>query len=250
METKLRQNLPQLRRGRLAERNPNPLADNLGEIEQTRIAVFQKFQNFGGGQGAVLLPVRAAQAKGKNDFNRETGELREMRSASRSGSRGTEKQSGTAGGREIGELVLHLGAGGTAAQDAGGRLDFLGGKPMCHVGVAAFAALAALNFFLTGCAHKFMAKYATTRQTGQERNPRIYSGNSYLTGLCGLRYIHGAVGRAAVTRFAERKFTRLQFFLCISFTSTMPGRRETRTKNLLGSADLIGVGNLAQTSDC
>ena len=56
METKLRQNLPQLRRGRLAELNPNPLADNLGKIEQTRIAGFQKLQNFGGGQGAVFLP--------------------------------------------------------------------------------------------------------------------------------------------------------------------------------------------------
>src|ERR1035437_6017032 len=56
METKLRQNLPQLRRGRLAERHPNPLADNLGEIEQTRIAGFQKFQNFRSGQRAVFLP--------------------------------------------------------------------------------------------------------------------------------------------------------------------------------------------------
>ena len=56
VETKLRQNLPQLRRGRLAELNPNPFADNLGKIEQTRIAGFQKFQNFCGGQGAVFLP--------------------------------------------------------------------------------------------------------------------------------------------------------------------------------------------------
>jgi len=56
METKLRQYLPQLRRGRLAECHPNPLADNLGEIEQTRIAGFQKFQNFWSGQGAVFLP--------------------------------------------------------------------------------------------------------------------------------------------------------------------------------------------------
>ena len=56
METKLRQNLPQLRRGRLAECHPNPLADNLGKIEQTRIGIFQKFQNFWSGQGAVFLP--------------------------------------------------------------------------------------------------------------------------------------------------------------------------------------------------
>jgi len=64
-----------------------------------------------------------------------------------------EPKSGTDGGRNIGELVLHLGAGGTAAQDAAGRLEFLGGNPMGHVGVAAFATLTALNFFLTGCAH-------------------------------------------------------------------------------------------------
>jgi hypothetical protein len=56
METKLRQLLPQFRRGCLAERNPNPPADNLGEIEQTRIAGFQKFQNFRDRQGAVFLP--------------------------------------------------------------------------------------------------------------------------------------------------------------------------------------------------
>ena len=56
METKLRQLLPQLRRGCLAERHPNPPADNLGEIEQTRIAGFQKLQNFRDGQGAVFLP--------------------------------------------------------------------------------------------------------------------------------------------------------------------------------------------------
>src|ERR1039458_9436876 len=78
METKLRQNLPQLRRGRLAERNPNPLADNLGEIEQTRIGIFQKLQDFRSGQGAVFLPrlgvnrqtriffVRAGLANGRN----------------------------------------------------------------------------------------------------------------------------------------------------------------------------------------
>jgi len=56
METKLRQNLAQLRRGRLTERHPNPFADNLGKIEQTRIAGFQKLQNFWCGQGAVFLP--------------------------------------------------------------------------------------------------------------------------------------------------------------------------------------------------
>ena len=56
METKLRQLLPQLRRGRLAELNPNPFADNLGEIEQTRIAGFQKLQNFRSGQCPVFLP--------------------------------------------------------------------------------------------------------------------------------------------------------------------------------------------------
>ena len=56
METKLRQQLPQLRRGCLAERHPNPLADNLGKIEQTRIAGFQKLQNFRRGQRAVFLP--------------------------------------------------------------------------------------------------------------------------------------------------------------------------------------------------
>ena len=56
METKLRQLLPQFRRGCLAKRHPNPPADNLGEIEQTRIAGFQKLQNFRNGQGAVFLP--------------------------------------------------------------------------------------------------------------------------------------------------------------------------------------------------
>src|ERR1035438_6227646 len=56
METKLRQLLPQLRRGCLAELHPNPPADNLGKIEQTRIAGFQKLQNFRNGQSAVLLP--------------------------------------------------------------------------------------------------------------------------------------------------------------------------------------------------
>ena len=56
MEAKLRQNLPQLRRGRLAELNPNPFADNLCKIKQAGIAGFQKFQNFWSGQGAVFLP--------------------------------------------------------------------------------------------------------------------------------------------------------------------------------------------------
>ena len=57
-------------------------------------------------------------------------------------------------GGQVGELVMHLCAGGAAAQDAGGRLDFPGGNPVGHVGVAAFAALAAFNFLCTGCAHK------------------------------------------------------------------------------------------------
>ena len=56
METKLRQNLPQLRRGRLSKRHPNPFSYHLGEIEQTRIGIFQKLQNFWSGQGAVFLP--------------------------------------------------------------------------------------------------------------------------------------------------------------------------------------------------
>ena len=62
------------------------------------------------------------------------------------------------GGREIGKLVLHLGAGGTAAQDAAEYFEFRSGNPMRHVGVAAFAALTALNFFLTACAHKSAGK--------------------------------------------------------------------------------------------
>ena len=59
METKLGQLLPQLRRGCLSERNPNPSADNLGEIEQTRIAGFQKLQNFRDRQCPVLFPCLA-----------------------------------------------------------------------------------------------------------------------------------------------------------------------------------------------
>lgn len=55
---------------------------------------------------------------------------------------------------KVAQLALDFGAGGTAAEDAGGRFDFLGGKPMRHVGVAAFAALTTRNFFLSGCAHK------------------------------------------------------------------------------------------------
>jgi len=65
---------------------------------------------------------------------------------------------GTDGGREIGKQVADLDAGSPAAQYAGGRLYFLRGKPMCHVGLAAFAALATFNFFSTDCAHKSATK--------------------------------------------------------------------------------------------
>ena len=45
METKLRQLLPQSRGGLLLELNPNPLADNLGEIKQVGIYCVQQGQN-------------------------------------------------------------------------------------------------------------------------------------------------------------------------------------------------------------
>ena len=63
MESKLRQLLPQLRRGCLAERHPNPPADNLGEIIQAGIAGFQKLQNFGDRQ--VRFFFRASASIGK-----------------------------------------------------------------------------------------------------------------------------------------------------------------------------------------
>ena len=56
METKLRQLLPQSRGGLLFELNPNPLADNLGEIKQVGIDGVQQGQNLVGGHGAVFLP--------------------------------------------------------------------------------------------------------------------------------------------------------------------------------------------------
>ena len=56
METKLRQLLPQGRCGLVFELNPNPLADNLGEIKQVRINCVQQGQNLVGGHGAVFLP--------------------------------------------------------------------------------------------------------------------------------------------------------------------------------------------------
>jgi hypothetical protein len=51
-------------------------------------------------------------------------------------------------------LGVHFGAGDATAQDAGGGLDFPSGKPMRHVGMAAFAALSAFSLFLTCRTHK------------------------------------------------------------------------------------------------
>ena len=54
---------------------------------------------------------------------------------------------------QFNELVVHFYPRDAAAQDAGGRLDILGGFPVSHVGVAAFAALATFHFFGTDIAH-------------------------------------------------------------------------------------------------
>ena len=56
METKLCQLLPERRGGLFFELNPNPLADNLGEIEQVGIDGVQQGQNLVGGHGAILHP--------------------------------------------------------------------------------------------------------------------------------------------------------------------------------------------------
>ena len=56
MEAKLRQNLPQLRRGRLAELHPNPLADNFGESVGIGRTLQEKVQNLRGRQLPVVLP--------------------------------------------------------------------------------------------------------------------------------------------------------------------------------------------------
>jgi hypothetical protein len=63
METKLRQNLPQLRRGRLAERNPNPLADNLGRLNKPGLLVFKSSKTLG--VGKVRFFFRASASIGK-----------------------------------------------------------------------------------------------------------------------------------------------------------------------------------------
>ena len=56
METKLRKLLANLGGGCFAELHPNPLADNLGEIEEVWINGVQQGQNLVGGHGAVFLP--------------------------------------------------------------------------------------------------------------------------------------------------------------------------------------------------
>ncbi len=56
MEAKLGQSLADGGRGLFAERNPNPLADNLGQLPQAAVLLLEQGQNFFGGQGAVLLP--------------------------------------------------------------------------------------------------------------------------------------------------------------------------------------------------
>ena len=56
MKAKLRQLLPQSGGGLLFELNPNPLADNFGEIEQVGIDGVQQSQNLVGGHGAILHP--------------------------------------------------------------------------------------------------------------------------------------------------------------------------------------------------
>ena len=63
METKLRQLLPQSRGGLLFELNPNPLADNLGEIKQVGIDGVQQGQNLVGGM--VRFFFRASVSIGR-----------------------------------------------------------------------------------------------------------------------------------------------------------------------------------------
>jgi hypothetical protein len=55
MEAKLRQSLADGGRGLLAERNPNPLADYLGQFPQAAVLLLEQGQNLVSGQGAVFL---------------------------------------------------------------------------------------------------------------------------------------------------------------------------------------------------
>ena len=56
MKAKLGERLADFGGWLLGEGNPNPLADNLGQLPQAAVLLLEQGQNFFGGQGAVFLP--------------------------------------------------------------------------------------------------------------------------------------------------------------------------------------------------